>query len=52
MKLAHSNFWKMSFLNHSVDFGVGFTFYKSPRPAFSQGQCPGPGLGSGSLYKV
>ena len=41
-------FLKNEFLNHSVNFGVGFAFSKSRAPAFSEGLGPGPG----PLYKV
>ena len=41
-------FLKNGFLNHSVNFGVGFAFSKSGAPAFSEGLGPGPG----PLYKV
>ena len=36
------------FLTHTVNFGTGSAFSKSPGSAFSQGPGPGPG----PLYKV
>ena len=41
-------FVRNEFLTHTVNFGIGSAFYKSPGSAFSEGPCPGPG----PLYEV